>query len=139
MHTCLNEGGFEAPNFIRDVGRRDAVAPDVVKIVANDMNLAAGNSRRDARSFKPNFLSRVLLVHPTARLLGMSTRESFWNQSSLKRALINSSSSSMALPASGPSQRIRSLDPCPAASIIKPMILLPFTSSPSFATQISER
>src|SRR5436305_6543045 len=103
------------------------------------MNLAVGNSRRDARAFKPNFLSRVLLVHPTARLLGMSTRESFRNQSSLKRALINSSSSSMALSASGPSQRIRSLDPCPAASIIKPMMLLPFTSSPSFATQISER
>src|SRR5205823_4650141 len=61
------------------------------------------------------------------------------DQSSLKRALISSSNSSMAFSASGPSQRIRNFDPCPAASIIRPMILLPFTSSPSFETQISER
>src|SRR5690349_14423585 len=34
---------------------------------------------------------------------------------------------------------MRSFDPCPAASIIKPMMLLPLISSLSFATQISER
>jgi len=41
------------------------------------------------------------------------------DQSSLKRALISSSNSSMAFSASGPSQRIRNFDPCPAASIIR--------------------
>ena len=32
----------------------------------------------------------------------------------------------------GPFARSWSFDPCPAASIIKPMMLLPLTSSPSF-------
>ncbi len=96
LHPRLNQRGFEAPDFIRDLGRRDAVTRDVVKIVTDDVNPAAGNSRRDARSVKPNFLPRVLLVHLLARVMGMSTHESFHIQSSLKRALINCSSSSIA-------------------------------------------
>ena len=69
LHARLNEGSFEAPDFIRDLGRRDAVTRDVVQLVANDVNLAAGDSRRDARSFKPNFLSRVVAAHPPARVM----------------------------------------------------------------------
>jgi hypothetical protein len=43
------------------------------------------------------------------------------------------------LSASGPSQRISSFEPCPAASIINPMMLLPLICSSSFFTQTSER
>ncbi len=35
----------------------------------------------------------------------------------------------MAFRASGPSQRMSSFDPCPAASIIKPMMLLPLKTA----------
>src|SRR6266550_4126015 len=60
-------------------------------------------------------------------------------QSSLKCPLISISTSSRARSASGPSQRICNFDPCPAASIIRPIMLLPFTSSFSFFTQTSAR
>src|SRR6266480_2241160 len=157
LHARLNERSFETPDFIRDLRRRDTVPRDIIEVIARDMNLSEGDSRGDARSFKPNFLSRFV-AHANCQSNGdvksrklCRTRWQFpsgrqrlplynqSSQSSLKRALTSSSSSSMALSASGPSQRMRNFDPCPAASIIKPMMLLPFTSSPSFDTQISER
>jgi len=40
----LNERRFETPNLVGDLGRRDAIARHVVEIVANDMDLAMGDS-----------------------------------------------------------------------------------------------
>src|SRR4029077_4241088 len=156
LHTRLNKGRFEARDFIAHLGRRNAVPHHLIKLIAHDMDLPAGDPGRDASSFKANFFWRVA-AHPLGRVRQMSNIANLLltsgtdaalsrrhsgtsvTQSSLKRALISSPSSSIAFSASGPSQRIRSFDPCPAASIINPMILLPFTSSPSFETQISER
>src|SRR5215468_10279806 len=149
LHPRLNERRFEAPNLVGDLGTSDAIARHVVKIIANDMHFTVGDSRRNTCCLETNFLSRVISAHLPARVKQMSNARKLGNpvvvarqpyhHSSLKRALINASSSSMASAASGPSHRIRSFDPCPAASIIKPMMLLPLTSSPSFDTQISER
>src|SRR5436190_1509436 len=157
LHARLNERSFETPDFIRDLRRRDAVPRDIIEVIAHDMNLSEGASRGDACSFKLNFLPS-LVAHANCQSNGdvnsrkpcstscqlFSGRQPvpLRNQSSqpsLKRALINSSSSSIAWSASGPSQRMRSFDPWPAASIIKPIMLLPLTSSPSFDTHISDR
>src|SRR4029077_18145380 len=131
----------------------------VIQVIAHHMNLGTGHSRRNAYSFKSDFLTRAV-AHAPARVKQMSNNaSSAWpshglhrshqsharyetsgtNQSSLKPALTNASMSSISLSASGPSQRMCRFDPWPAASIISPMMLLPFTSSPSFDTQISER
>src|SRR5262249_17544524 len=136
LHACLNKGGFEAPDFVWDLGRRDAVTNDVIQVIAHNVDFGTGHSWRDAYSFKPNFLTRAVAYAP-ARVKQMSNnansdggavalhrppvapRASLCH-SSLKPALINASSSSIALSASGPSQQIRSFDPWPAASIIRP-------------------
>src|SRR5438105_4486628 len=57
--------------------------------------------------------------------------------SSSKLRFTNASNSRTDLAASGPSVRRRSLLQVPAASIINPIMLLPFTRSPSFSTKTS--
>ena len=44
LHPRLNERRFETPNLVGDLRRRDAIARHVVEIVANDMDLAMGDS-----------------------------------------------------------------------------------------------
>jgi hypothetical protein len=60
LHARLNQCGFEAPYFVWDLGRRDAVTHDVIQVIAHDMDLATGHSWRDAYSFKPDFLTRAV-------------------------------------------------------------------------------
>src|SRR5207302_2570683 len=129
LDARLHKRGLESRDLISDLRRFDVITGDVIEVVAHDMNDTPRKSRRDAYSAKSDFL--VIAAHPRAILER--------NQSSWKRALINSSNSAIALAASGPSQRMWSFDPWPAASIINPMMLLPFTSSPSLDTQISAR
>src|ERR1700693_268471 len=101
LHPGLNQRRLEAGNLVSDLRRLDVMTPDVIEIVAYDMNDAVADPGRDANAAKPDFL--VTAAHPRAILSR--------NQSSWKRALINSSSSASALAASGPSQRMWSFDP----------------------------
>src|SRR5262245_25184539 len=71
LHARLNKGRFKAPYFVRDLGMRDAVTNDVIQVIAHDMNLGTGHSRRDAYSFKPDFLVRAV-AHAPARVKQMS-------------------------------------------------------------------
>src|SRR5881227_608736 len=125
LHARLNKRGLEPPDLVRNLGRRDPVPRDVIQVIAHDMDLAAGHSGRNACSFKPDFLT-LAAAHAPARLKQMSNnaRASSWTlrrqrrpesfrvvaprrpYSSLKPALIKASSSSIALSASGPSQRM---------------------------------
>ena len=72
LHARLNKGRFEARDFIRHLGRRNAVTHDLLQFIAGDMDPAAGDSGRDASSFKPNFFWRVLAAHPLGRVRQMS-------------------------------------------------------------------
>ena len=45
LHARLNERCFEPPDFVRDLGRGDAITRHVIQIVPNDMDLAVGSSR----------------------------------------------------------------------------------------------
>src|SRR5437016_12993337 len=72
LHARLNKGRFEARDFIRDLGRRNTVTHDVLQLIAGDMDLTAGDSGRDASSFKPNFFWRVVAAHPLGRVRQMS-------------------------------------------------------------------
>ena len=60
-------------------GGRIVVAPDPAapypaetQIIAGNVDPGAGDSRRDASSFKPNFFWRVLAAHPLGRVRQMS-------------------------------------------------------------------
>ena len=44
LHPRLNERRFEAPNFVGDLRWRDAIARHIIEFVANDVDLAAGDS-----------------------------------------------------------------------------------------------
>ena len=56
LHARLNQGRFEATDFIRHLGRSNAVTHHLIQLIADDVNLAAGDSRRDSGSFKPEFV-----------------------------------------------------------------------------------
>src|SRR4029077_4313714 len=129
LDARLDKRGLEPRDLVSNLRRLNVITDNVIEILANDVNDGSREAGRDACSAKSNFL--VIAAHPRASVAR--------NQSSWKRALINSSKSDIALAASGPSQRMWSFDPWPAASIINPMMLLPFTSSPSLDTQISAR
>ncbi len=45
LHPRLDKGCFEAPDFVRDLGRRDAITRHVIHVVSNDMDLAMSSSR----------------------------------------------------------------------------------------------
>src|SRR6266487_3115530 len=72
LHARLNKGRFEARDFIAHLGRRNAVTHHLIKLIAYDMDLAAGDSRRNASSSKSNFLGRVVAAHPLGRVRQMS-------------------------------------------------------------------
>src|SRR5689334_20881951 len=112
LHSGLDESRFKPGDFVSDLPRLDVIAHHIIKIIPDNVNDAVGDPRRDTYSAEPDFFATA--AHPRAIL----SRD----QSSWKRALISSSSSASALAASGPSQRRWSVDPCPAASIIKPMM-----------------
>src|SRR5262249_38447296 len=96
LHARLHERGFETCDLVSNLRRLDMIADNVVEIITHDMNYAVRKSGRNANSLIPRFL--VTAAHPRAILSR--------NQSSWKRALINSSNSAIALAASGPSQRM---------------------------------
>jgi hypothetical protein len=48
LHARLNKRRLEAPDFVRDLGGCDAVTHDIIQVIAHDVNLATGHSRRDA-------------------------------------------------------------------------------------------
>src|SRR6267378_3669518 len=73
LQTRLNKGRFEARDFIAHLGRRNAVTHHLIKLIAYDMDLAAGDSGRDASSFKPNFFWPVVAAHPLGRVRQMSS------------------------------------------------------------------
>ena len=132
LRSRLDERVFETCDFFRDLCCFDLVSHHVVRLDREDVNWAA----RDPRS-RGHTLTTLFLVAAIALHSGKNNRSV--NYSSLKRDWINSSMSRIAWAASGPSARTRNFEPWPAASIIKPMMLFPLISSPSFATQISQR
>src|SRR6266516_5431513 len=79
LHARLNKRRFKATDFVCDLGRRDAVTHDVIQVVAHDMDLATGHARRDAHSFKPDFLT-CAVAHAPARVKQMSNNaNSAWS------------------------------------------------------------
>ena len=42
LHARLDEGRFETTNFIRHLGRSDAITHNFIQFITDDMNLAAG-------------------------------------------------------------------------------------------------
>src|SRR5438105_10455712 len=96
-----DQGRFKPADLARDLRRFDVITRHIIQIIADNVNDAAGDSGRHPGAAKSQF--RFIPAHARARLKA--------NQSSWKRALINSSSSAIAFPASGPSQRMWSFDP----------------------------
>src|SRR6266446_5734391 len=79
LHARLDKSRFEARDFIPYLGRRNAVTPDLIELIAHYMDLAAGDSGRDASSFKPNFFLRGVAAHPLGRVRQMSNiAKSLW-------------------------------------------------------------
>src|SRR5256885_16503347 len=72
LHPHLDMGLFEARYFIRHLRRRYAITCHLIQFIADNMDLAAGNSGRNASSFKSNFSWRVVAAHPLARVKQMS-------------------------------------------------------------------
>src|SRR5438034_10410774 len=66
LDTCLHERGLEPRDFISNLRRFDVITRHVIEIVPHDMNDAARQPGRNARSLKPDFL--VIAAHPRAIL-----------------------------------------------------------------------
>src|SRR5205823_2494367 len=66
LDTCLHERGLEPRDLISNLRRFDVITRHVIEIVPHDMNDAARQPGRNARSLKPDFL--VIAAHPRAIL-----------------------------------------------------------------------
>ena len=82
----LDERRLEPADFVRDLGRLDAMARDLVAIIAHHMDRSPGDAGGNPNALKSRLLFRVIAAHPE-RVARVSMRESCrrpWRQALIR-------------------------------------------------------
>jgi len=140
FRPCGDQGGLEARDLPREFLGLNLPEGDFLILLPLDHDGAMGNAGRHGNARESLLVSGGLWsLHDGGIPSKKNPPSKPLNYSSPKRLSTRFLISATALSASIPSAITWRRDPFPAASIMSPMMLFPFTRSPSFSTQTSDR